>query len=204
MSSVSGTLPFLSLDKKMLPPAEVHPAFPNTHAEDRAPKAPFETMAIPEFINNLQVLILIFTVLFGVQLVASYISYRRLSHIPGPWLASWSSLWLVGAVWRRHSHLEFYDIAKIYGEYQDYTSFLLLHQEKWLISKGSLARIGPDLLITSDPELLKRMSAARSSYTRSDWYLAFRLMPGVDNVFTMLDDKQHTKRRSQMHNGVSN
>jgi hypothetical protein len=60
------------------------------------------------------------------------------------------------------------------------------------------------MLITNDPELLKRMSAARSSYTRSDWYLAFRFIVGIDNVFTMLDDKQHTKRRSQMHNGVSN
>jgi hypothetical protein len=60
------------------------------------------------------------------------------------------------------------------------------------------------MLITNDPELLKRMSAARSSYTRSDWYLAFRLMVGIDNVSTMLDDKEHTKRRAQMHNGVSN
>jgi len=137
-------------------------------------------MAVLEYVFSVRVLPLIVAAWFGVQLVAFYISYRRLSHIPGPWLARWSSLWLVGAVWRKQSHLEFYEIAKKYG---------------------SLARIGPNLLITSDPELLRRMSAARSPYTRSDWYLAFRLMPGVDNVFTMLDDKQHTKRRSQMHNG---
>jgi hypothetical protein len=46
------------------------------------------------------------------------------------------------------------------------------------------------------------MSAARSPYTRSDWYLAFRLGPEADNVFSMLDDKAHTKRRAQMMNGV--
>ncbi|KAE9382184.1 cytochrome P450 [Stipitochalara longipes BDJ] len=137
-------------------------------------------MAVLEYIINIQVLVLVFAAWLGVQLVVSYISYSRLSHIPGPWFARWSSLWLVGTIWRRQSHLEFYEIAKKYGP---------------------LARIGPNLLITSDPELLKRMSAARSSYTRSDWYLAFRLMPGIDNVFTMLDDKQHTKRRAQMHNG---
>jgi len=80
-------------------------------------------MTVLEYIINVQVLVLIITAWFGFQLVASYISYRRLSRIPGPWLARWSSLWLVGAVWRRQSHLEFYEIAEIYGEYQVYTSF---------------------------------------------------------------------------------
>jgi hypothetical protein len=46
------------------------------------------------------------------------------------------------------------------------------------------------------------MGAARSPYTRSDWYLAFRLGPGADNVFSMLDDKAHARRRAQMMNGV--
>lgn len=68
---------------------------------------------------------------------------------------------------------------------------------------GSLARIGPNMLLTTDLELLRRMSAARSSYVRSKWYLAFRLAPEKDNVFSMLDDKAHTKRRAQMNNGVS-
>jgi hypothetical protein len=50
-------------------------------------------------------------------LACSYLSYRRLSHIPGPWLAGWSSLWLVGAVWRKKSHLEFYEVEKKYGQF---------------------------------------------------------------------------------------
>jgi hypothetical protein len=190
----------------MLPATEVAtPLFKNTPAARSSTRSSTTTMGVLDFIFSVQVLVLICAAWFGVQVVAWYISYRRLSHIPGPWLARWSSLWLVGAVWRRHSHLEFYEIAKTYGECQDYTSLRqILYGGKWLISKGSLARIGPNLLITSDPELLKRMSAARSPYTRSDWYLAFRFMPGIDNVFSMVDDKEHTKRRSQMHNGVSN
>jgi hypothetical protein len=50
-------------------------------------------------------------------LAYSYLSYRRLSHIPGPWLAGWSSLWLVGAVGRKKSHLEFYEVEKKYGQF---------------------------------------------------------------------------------------
>jgi hypothetical protein len=47
--------------------------------------------------------------------VVQYLSYRRLAHIKGPPLAAWSNLWLIGAVWRRNTHLEFYDVAKSYG-----------------------------------------------------------------------------------------
>jgi hypothetical protein len=49
-------------------------------------------------------------------LIQSYTSYRRLAHVPGPWLAAWSSLWLVGTVWRKRAHIEFYDVAKQYGD----------------------------------------------------------------------------------------
>ena len=47
--------------------------------------------------------------------VVQYLSYRRLAHIKGPALAGWSNLWLIGAVWRRNTHLEFYDVANKYG-----------------------------------------------------------------------------------------
>jgi cytochrome P450 len=68
---------------------------------------------------------------------------------------------------------------------------------------GKLARIGPNTLITCDVDQVNRMNAARSPYVRSDWYLGFRLAPGIDNVFSMLDEKAHTKRRAQMNLGVS-
>jgi len=44
-----------------------------------------------------------------------YLSYQRLSHIKGPWLAAWSNLWLAGAIWRQRSHLEVYEVSKKYG-----------------------------------------------------------------------------------------
>jgi hypothetical protein len=53
-------------------------------------------------------------------LVHLYLSYRRLSHIPGPWLAGWSNLWLVGTIWRKKSNLEFYEIAQRYGMSYDH------------------------------------------------------------------------------------
>jgi hypothetical protein len=58
------------------------------------------------------------------------------------------------------------------------------------------------MLITCDIELVTRMNAARSPYKRSEWYLGFRLAPGIDNVGSLRDEKEHTKRRAQMSPGV--
>jgi hypothetical protein len=45
-------------------------------------------------------------------------AYWRLSHIKGPWLAQFSDLWLLGAIYRQQDHLEFYDLTKKYGRSQ--------------------------------------------------------------------------------------
>ena len=66
-------------------------------------------------------------------------------------------------------------------------------------SPGSIARVGPNDLITCSPELLLRMSAARSPYTRAPWYyIATKFEQGKDLVFSMLNEDQHNKRRLQM------
>jgi len=49
---------------------------------------------------------------YGLQ---SYISYRRLAHIKGPFLAAWTNFWLVRAVYNKNTHQELYDASKKYG-----------------------------------------------------------------------------------------
>jgi hypothetical protein len=63
---------------------------------------------------------------------------------------------------------------------------------------GSLARIGPNELTTNDPELIRRMSGARSTYIRSDWYKGMRLDPHMDNILSEPDVKAHDERRAKM------
>lgn len=59
-------------------------------------------------------------------------------------------------------------------------------------------RVGPNELTTSEPELIRRMSAARSPYKRSDWYLGMRVDPHLDNILSELDVDTHDKRRAKM------
>jgi hypothetical protein len=68
---------------------------------------------------------------------------------------------------------------------------------------GPLARIGPNLLVTDDVELLRHMSAARSPYSRSDWYDGMRLDPKVNNVISERNDKRHNALRAKLASGVS-
>jgi hypothetical protein len=67
---------------------------------------------------------------------------------------------------------------------------------------GPIARIGPNTLVTSSPDFVMRMGAARSPYTKADWYRASRIPPGEDNIFTQQDEEKHARRRAQMADGV--
>jgi len=77
----------------------------------------------------------------------------------------------------------------------------------WLVfglteKPGSMARIGPNLLITTDHRLIRRMNAPRSQYTRSEWYQALRFHPSRDNIASYRDEQKHTRLRGQMALGV--
>lgn len=45
----------------------------------------------------------------------AFLSHRRLNHIKGPWLASWSRLWLVKCTLRRTLYSDLADACKQYG-----------------------------------------------------------------------------------------
>lgn len=71
---------------------------------------------------------------------------------------------------------------------------------QWYI--GSVARVGHNTLVTSDPNLLRRMLSVRTPYKRSDWYDGMRLDPGRDNVLSERNDEKHNKLRAKMAAGV--
>jgi hypothetical protein len=61
-------------------------------------------------------------------LLASYIirkvrTYRRLSHIKGPWLAHFSELWLLATIYQQKAHYVFYDTKKKYGAWLKFLMF---------------------------------------------------------------------------------
>ncbi|KIW94459.1 uncharacterized protein Z519_04435 [Cladophialophora bantiana CBS 173.52] len=120
-------------------------------------------------------------------LVVTYISswlrsWYQLSHIPGPRGWGWSIFpWL-----KLHTRTDLFD--QFCGLTDKY---------------GPLVRVGPQTLICSDSDVMRRLSAPRSPYVRGDWYYAMRLNPGQDNIFSTLDEARHEELRRKMAAGYS-
>jgi hypothetical protein len=68
---------------------------------------------------------------------------------------------------------------------------------------GSLVRIGPNILITSNPDVLFKISGARSGYRRSSQYFATRLKPGMNHVLAEMDETRHLELKTKLAVGVS-
>ncbi|OHE92093.1 benzoate 4-monooxygenase cytochrome P450 [Colletotrichum orchidophilum] len=123
---------------------------------------------------------------FGLVLVVYLLtttvkSWTRLSHIPGPFLSS-LSYWSMFRIRTRGS--------RAYTEYVNLST-----------KYGDLVRIGPNDLITSDVQLIRRMSAAKSTYGRSSWYKATRLDPYHDMMGSVLDKSVHHSLRTKLQPG---
>lgn len=69
-------------------------------------------------------------------------------------------------------------------------------------SAGPIARVGPNHLVTDDPDLMKRVLNVRTEYRRSEWYDGMRFNPASNNVLSWRDETEHFNLRSKMSAGV--
>ncbi|RBR23745.1 uncharacterized protein FIESC28_03450 [Fusarium coffeatum] len=135
-----------------------------------------------DFIYDHPQLIFIFILAVLTYLViASVRRYHRLRDFQGPPLAAWTKLWLLKTVTSGRMHQIFYTTTKKYG---------------------SMVRIAPNSLMTSDATLWRRICAVRSPYVRADWYKGMRFEPDKDIVLTYSDEK-HTEMRSKLAAGYA-
>lgn len=114
--------------------------------------------------------------------VTRFRTWRRLSAFPGPLFASISYLPMFRIRRSGRSHLEYFTLSQKYGP---------------------LVRIGPNDLLASNPDHLRRMSAARSTYERSSWYKATRLDPYHDMMGSVIDKSAHMSIRSKLAAGYT-
>lgn len=114
-------------------------------------------------------------VVFVLWYVASSLaSWYRLRHIPGPRLASFSYLWVMSKVLRGRG-----------TEYEQLSKY------------GSLVRIGPNYIVTDDPNVVRQVNGARSLANRDEWYAATKLDPDQNNMLSFLAIGPHDKIKSK-------
>lgn len=139
---------------------------------------------LPEAKESERILItlLLLTLLVTYFFITRFLTWRRLSTIPGPFLAS-LSYWPMFRLRRSgNAHLKYASLSHRYGP---------------------LTRIGPNDLLSSDPQHLRRMSAARSTYERSSWYQATRLDPYHDMMGSVMDKAAHMALRTKLAAGYT-
>ncbi|OJJ04868.1 hypothetical protein ASPVEDRAFT_173547 [Aspergillus versicolor CBS 583.65] len=68
---------------------------------------------------------------------------------------------------------------------------------------GDMARIGPNWLVTSDPDIIRCTSAARYKHRKSSWYAALQVDPFLHSVFTETSLEKHDRLRTKVQPGFS-
>ncbi len=135
-------------------------------------------------------------------------SYYRLREFRGPWLAVTSRLWILKCVYYKNMHWELKKVCEKYGtrESGGSTEQQVLEGRSLTIwcfdNAGSVARIGPNDLVTDDPELLIKMSAVRSPYSKSETYSGTQFDLELNHVFSERDEKRHLDLRRRLTPGV--
>lgn len=72
-----------------------------------------------------------------------------------------------------------------------------------LTNTGNLFRIGPNQVITTDVDVIRKMGHLRSMYSKSPFYQTFRFIPTQDHTFSLLDEAEHSRRRTILGPGYS-
>lgn len=116
--------------------------------------------------------------------ITTFTSWYRLRHIPGPFLASISYLWLARVAAGGRQFWVYRDLPRRYRGREGQPALLI--------------RVGPNELSTDDPEVLRRVAGVRSAYGRDPWYLAARFDPYHDNVFTILGADAHDRFKAKI------
>ncbi|KAK4442519.1 Pisatin demethylase [Podospora aff. communis PSN243] len=113
--------------------------------------------------------------------ISSIFAWWRLRAFKGPFLASFSYIWIL-RVLRSGRHGEIL---------------------RPILENQTVTRIGPNELITSDPSVIRRIHGTRKFYPRSNWYSINRFIPGQDSMFSLVDTAAHDRVKSQTSPGYS-
>ncbi|WDK23181.1 cytochrome P450 [Colletotrichum graminicola] len=115
-------------------------------------------------------------------IISSIISWYKLRHVPGPFLAKFSHFWSI-------YHNVIGDIGPIHLTLEKYDS--------------PLVRTGPHYIVTLDPDVWKQVNGARSTYQRDPWWSANRMDYSRPSLADTLDTVSHDKVKAKLASGYS-
>lgn len=109
-------------------------------------------------------------------------SALRLRRFKGPKWSAHTRLWICWMLASTDSAQRLVDVNKNYG---------------------SIARIGPNNLVTDDPDLTRQILAIGSKWRRGPWFDSIRINPLVPNIVSERDPYKHNAMRRLMSAGYA-
>lgn len=109
-------------------------------------------------------------------------AWLRLRHLPGPFWASFSNLWLA---WHARRGTLPWAIKEATDKY------------------GPLVRVGISTVVNSNPETVTKILQPRSRFIRAPDYQAARFRPGVDNILSIRDEDAHKALKAKTSAGYT-
>lgn len=106
----------------------------------------------------------------------------HLRDFPGPSWAAYTRLWLCRTIASGNSAQIFVDVNR---------------------KHGAIARVGPNHLVTSDPDLTRQILAVGSKWRRGPWFDSIRIDPRVTNIVSERDPRVHNAMRRKMAPGYA-
>ncbi|KAF5990063.1 cytochrome P450 monooxygenase [Fusarium bulbicola] len=115
--------------------------------------------------------------LFTWFILSSIVSWYRLRHIPGPFFGKFSYLWLayITITGAQHNHLV--NLNRRYGP---------------------IVRVGPNEVLVDDPDLVRKVSSTKNTYTKGNWYLGAKFNPYHDPMMQITDPVQHDRLKAKL------
>ena len=142
-----------------------------------------KTLLLPLYARPIETFVAILCILLAVYTIDTFkTGLFHLQHFRGPWWSRYTRLWICKALASGNSAQIFVDINKKYGP---------------------VARIGPNNLVTDDPEFTRRILAARSHYTRGPWFDSIKINPHISNIVSERNPGKHNHLRYQMSAGYA-
>jgi hypothetical protein len=90
------------------------------------------------------------------------------------------------------SHFSYMWLAKTTYSGKQYWVHRDLHK-----NRGPLVRVGPNELISDDPDVMKRINGTSSTWHRDPFYITGKFNPYHENLFSLLDPQEHKQAKSR-------
>lgn len=126
--------------------------------------------------------------------IGALVNFRKLRQFKGPPLAAFSRAWLAWKTFNADLYRAEQQAIERYGAPEEIAP---VRAPPLITMTGSVARIGPNLLVTDDADLVRHMNAPGSRWTRSSWFTGLRLDPRQDTVFSTRDEREHADLKAK-------